>query len=87
MSRTQILFWHCIWIMLCEEKERTVGGAVLSLVFCYIDKFTKSKGKMQVKVCGKKLHTKIDIRNEMPDLICGRITAGEKYILTHDNKE
>ena len=70
--------------MLCEEKERTVGGAVLSLVFCYIDKFTKSKGKMQVKVCGKKLHTKIDIRNEMPDLICGRITAGEKYIMTHD---
>lgn len=73
--------------MLCEEKERTVGGAVLSLVFCYIDKFTKSKGKMQVKVCGKKLHTKIDIRNEMPDLICGRITAGEKYILTHDKYE
>ena len=36
-------------------------------------------------MCGKKLHTKIDIRNEMSDLICGRITAGEKYNLTHDN--
>ena len=35
-------------------------------------------------MCGKKLHTKIDIRNEMSDLICGRITAGEKYNLTHD---
>ena len=33
LCRTQILFWHCMWIALCEEKERTLVGAVLSLIF------------------------------------------------------
>ena len=42
-------FWRCMWIILCEEKERTVVGAVLSLIFCYIDKCKKSKGKKQGK--------------------------------------
>ena len=37
MCRTQILFWHRMWITLCEEKERTLEGAVLSLIFCYKD--------------------------------------------------
>ena len=35
-------------------------------------------------MCGKKRHTKTEIRSEMSDLICGRIAAGEKYNLTHD---
>ena len=40
---------------------------------------------MQGKVCGKKRHTKTEIRSEMSDLICGRIAAGENYNLTRDN--
>ena len=39
---------------------------------------------MQGKVCGKKRHTKTEIRSEMSDLICGRIAAGENYNLTRD---
>ena len=40
---------------------------------------------MQGKVCGKKRHTKTEIRSEMSDLISGRIAAGENYNLTRDN--
>ena len=36
-------------------------------------------------MCGKKRHTKADIRSEMSELICGRIAAGENYNLTRDN--
>ena len=35
-------------------------------------------------MCGKKRHTKTEIRSEMSDLICGRIAAGENYNLTRD---
>ena len=35
-------------------------------------------------MCGKKRHTKTEIRSEMLDLICGRIAAGENYNLTRD---
>ena len=42
---------------------------------------------MQGKVCGKKRHTKTEIRSEISELICGRIAAGENYNLTRDNKE
>ena len=42
---------------------------------------------MQGKVCGKKRHTKTEIRSEMLDLICGRIAAGENYNLTRDRFE
>ena len=41
---------------------------------------------MQGKVCGKKRHTKTEIRSEISELICGRIAAGENYNLTRDNK-
>ena len=37
-------------------------------------------------MCGKKRHTKTEIRSEMSDLICGRIAAGENYNLTRDSK-
>ena len=37
-------------------------------------------------MCGKKRHTKTEIRSEMSDLICGRIAVGEKYNLTRDTK-
>ena len=40
---------------------------------------------MQGKVCGKKRHTKTEIRSEISELICGRIAAGENYNLTRDN--
>ena len=36
-------------------------------------------------MCGKKRHTKADIRSEMSELICGRIAAGENYNLTRDS--
>ena len=36
-------------------------------------------------MCGKKQHTKAEIRSEMSELICGRIAAGENYNLTRDN--
>ncbi len=36
-------------------------------------------------MCGKKRHTKTEIRSEMSDLICGRIAAGENYNLTRDS--
>ena len=39
---------------------------------------------MQGKVCGKKRHTKTEIRSEISELICGRIAAGENYNLTRD---
>ena len=42
---------------------------------------------MQGKVCGKKRHTKTEIRSEISELICGRIAAGENYNLTRDKKE
>ena len=35
-------------------------------------------------MCGKKQHTKAEIRSEMSELICGRIAAGENYNLTRD---
>ena len=41
---------------------------------------------MQGKVCGKKRHTKTEIRSEISELICGRIAAGENYNLTRDKK-
>ena len=41
---------------------------------------------MQGKVCGKKRHTKTEIRSEISELICGRIAAGENYNLTRDRK-
>ena len=41
---------------------------------------------MQGKVCGKKRHTKTEIRSEISELICGRIAAGENYNLTRDIK-
>ena len=41
---------------------------------------------MQGKVCGKKRHTKTEIRSEISELICGRIAAGENYNLTRDSK-
>ena len=41
---------------------------------------------MQGKVCGKKRHTKTEIRSEISELICGRIAAGENYNLTRDTK-
>ena len=37
-------------------------------------------------MCGKKRHTKTEIRSEMSDLISGRIAAGENYNLTRDKK-
>ena len=37
-------------------------------------------------MCGKKRHTKTEIRSEMSDLICGRIAAGENYNLTRDSE-
>lgn len=37
-------------------------------------------------MCGKKRHTKTEIRSEMSDLICGRIAAGENYNLTRDTE-
>ena len=37
-------------------------------------------------MCGKKQHTKAEIRSEMSELICGRIAAGENYNLTRDSK-
>ena len=37
-------------------------------------------------MCGKRRRTKVDIRRDMSDLICGRIAAGEKYNLTCNNK-
>ena len=40
---------------------------------------------MQGKVCGKKRHTKTEIRSEISELICGRIAAGENYNLTRDS--
>ena len=40
---------------------------------------------MQGKVCGKKRHTKTEIRSESSELICGRIAAGENYNLTRDS--
>ena len=43
--------------------------------------------KCKKKVCGKKRHTKTEIRSEMSDLICGRIAVGENYNLTRDSKE
>ena len=42
---------------------------------------------MQGKVCGKKRHTKTEIRSEISELICGRIAAGENYNLTRDIKQ
>ena len=42
---------------------------------------------MQGKVCGKKRHTKTEIRSEISELICGRIAAGENYNLTRDRKD
>ena len=42
---------------------------------------------MQGKVCGKKRHTKTEIRSEISELICGRIAAGENYNLTRDIME
>ena len=41
---------------------------------------------MQGNVCGKKRHTKTEIRSEISELICGRIAAGENYNLTRDSK-
>ena len=41
---------------------------------------------MQGKVCGKKRHTKTEIRSEISELICGRIAAGENYNLTRDTE-
>lgn len=41
---------------------------------------------MQGKVCGKKRHTKTEIRSEISELICGRIAAGENYNLTRDTQ-
>ena len=41
---------------------------------------------MQGKVCGKKRHTKTEIRSEISELICGRIAAGENYNLTRDKQ-
>ena len=37
-------------------------------------------------MCGKKQHTKAEIRSEMSELICGRIAAGENYNLTRDSQ-
>ena len=42
---------------------------------------------MQGKVCGKKRHTKTEIRSEISELICGRIAAGENYNLTRDSTQ
>ena len=46
----------------------------------------KVREECKEKVCGKKRHTKTEIRSEMSDLISGRIAAGENYNLTRDRK-
>ena len=47
----------------------------------------KVREECKEKVCGKKRHTKTEIRSEMSDLISGRIAAGENYNLTRDTLE
>ena len=70
-----------------EEKERTVGGAVLSL-FLLVTKRLYGKEREwsigQIKTCRKKQHVKIDGKKEMSELICGKAAVGGNYNLTRD---
>ena len=71
-----------------EEKERTVGGAVLSL-FLLVTKRLYGKEREwsigQIKTCRKKQHVKIDGKKEMSDLICGKAAVGGNYNSTRDS--
>ena len=71
-----------------EEKERTVGGAVLSL-FLLVTKRLYGKEREwsigQIKTCRKKQHVKIDGKKEMSELICGKAAVGGNYNSTRDN--
>ena len=70
-----------------EEKERTVGGAVLSL-FLLVTKRLYGKEREwsigQIKTCRKKQHVKIDGKKEMSELICGKAAVGGNYNSTRD---
>ena len=71
-----------------EEKERTVGGAVLSL-FNLVTKRLYGKenewSRGQIKTSRKTQHVKIDDMKEMPDLICGNAAVGGNYNSTRDS--
>ena len=71
-----------------EEKERTVGGAVLSL-FLLVTKRLYGKDRKwsrgQKKTCRKKQHVRIDDTKEMSDLIRGKAAVGGNYNSTRDN--
>ena len=65
-----------------EEKERTVGGAVLSLFLLVTKRLYRKEREWsigQIKTCRKKQHVKIDDMKEMPDLICGKAAVGGNY--------
>ena len=65
-----------------EEKERTVGGAVLSLFLLVTKRLYGKKWEWsigQIKTCRKKQHVKIDDKKEMQDLICGKVAVGGNY--------
>ena len=71
-----------------EEKERTVGGAVLSLFLLVTKRLYGKEWEWsigQIKTCRKKQHVEIDDIKEMSDLICGKAAVGGNYNSTRDN--
>ena len=72
-----------------EEKERTVGGAVLSLFLLVTKRLYGKDGKWsrgQIKTCRKKQHVRVDDMKARSDLICGKAAVGGNYNSTRDSK-
>ena len=72
-----------------EEKERTVGGAVLSLFLLVTKRLYGKDGKWsrgQIKMCRKKQHVRVDDMKARSDLICGKAAVGGNYNSTRDKK-
>ena len=70
-----------------EEKERTVGGAVLSLFLLVTKRLYGKDGKWsrgQIKTCRKKQHVRVDDMKARSDLICGKAAVGGNYNSTRD---